>query len=527
MLVLSVLVAIASAMLVANPALAQVSPSSAATNHAGAPSSPQVWDLPTQGPPTTNVLVQGAGFDPLTAIDVYFDSTKLISTTTDKNGAFGNGVVTATGATFTRLQVPANAVPGQHTITAQERVGQKSAQKSFLVQTDWPQFGFNEQHTGFNPYENVLNPSTVDNLMLRWVYPSLYPFSTSPVVANGTVYAGINNGEAKIVALDANTGALVWQYQTLGEFSVGEQLAAVNGIVYFPQCDLQYVCALNASTGGLMWEFYIGGYGVYSAPAVANGVVYVGVGSGMVYALDAGTGALLWKSKAGVSVATSPAVADGMVYVGSDVLYAFDAGTGALIWTYTNGDKYVGTPAVADGRVYVASCCAYNTSNFYAVNAKTGTLIWTFPAWLDDSGVPAVANGVVYVATADGTVHALEADTGALLWEYATGFNNSHSTSPSVANGVVYSAWENGTIYALDAGTGILLWKDTLPPPNGFSSTPAVVNGMVYAGTDTNASSGLYAFGLPNQQGSEKSSPSERLDPARLTSGGRLQPTKP
>ena len=44
-----------------------------------------------------------------------------------------------------------------------------------------------------------------------------------------------------------------------------------------------------------------------------------------VYALNASTGALLWKYTTGVCVASSPAVADGVVYVGSrdHNLYAF------------------------------------------------------------------------------------------------------------------------------------------------------------------------------------------------------------
>jgi len=55
---------------------------------------------------------------------------------------------------------------------------------------------------------------------------------------------------------------------------------------------------------------------VYSSPAVANGVVYVGSGSN-VYALNASTGALLWTYTTASGVSSSPAVANGAVYVGS------------------------------------------------------------------------------------------------------------------------------------------------------------------------------------------------------------------
>ncbi len=153
--------------------------------------SPQLYELPAVGPPTTFVNLQGVHFDPLTAIDIYFDSTQLASTTTDKNGSFGNGVISATGPTFTRLQVPSTALPGQHTITAKERVGQLSAQQSFLVRTDWPQFHFDLSNTGFNPYENVLSPDTVGNLALDWKYANQGIIWYLPAVVNGVVYVGI------------------------------------------------------------------------------------------------------------------------------------------------------------------------------------------------------------------------------------------------------------------------------------------------------------------------------------------------
>ena len=50
---------------------------------------------------------------------------------------------------------------------------------------------------------------------------------------------------------------------------------------------------------------------------MANGVVYVGSWNGNVYALNAGTGALLWEYTTGSNVYSSPAVANGVVYIGS------------------------------------------------------------------------------------------------------------------------------------------------------------------------------------------------------------------
>ena len=65
---------------------------------------------------------------------------------------------------------------------------------------------------------------------------------------------------------------------------------------------------------------------MFSSPAVANGVVYVGSLDNNVYALNASTGAKLWSYTTGGPIYySSPAVANGMVYVGSldGKVYAF------------------------------------------------------------------------------------------------------------------------------------------------------------------------------------------------------------
>ena len=58
---------------------------------------------------------------------------------------------------------------------------------------------------------------------------------------------------------------------------------------------------------------------------MANGVVYLGSDDSNVYALNASTGALLWKYTTGDHVDSSPAVANGVVYIGSTDgnVYAF------------------------------------------------------------------------------------------------------------------------------------------------------------------------------------------------------------
>ena len=98
-----------------------------------------------------------------------------------------------------------------------------------------------------------------------------------------------------------------------------------------------------------LWRYAADGP-IASAPAVVDGMLYVGCECNNLLALDAATGAEVWRFAASSSVDSSPAVADGMVYAGSSdgILYAVDAADGHEIWTFP-GARADGAPVVVDG----------------------------------------------------------------------------------------------------------------------------------------------------------------------------------
>jgi eukaryotic-like serine/threonine-protein kinase len=87
-----------------------------------------------------------------------------------------------------------------------------------------------------------------------------------------------------------------------------------------------------------------------------------------VYALDASTGAVRWRSSTDVAGLPRPAVANGMVYVAfyDGSVYALNAQTGAQGWRFqTDGARGMQpSPVVATGAVYVSS-----STFLYALNA--------------------------------------------------------------------------------------------------------------------------------------------------------------
>ncbi len=131
-----------------------------------------------------------------------------------------------------------------------------------------------------------------------------------------------------------------------------------------------------------------------------------------------------------------------------------------------------GSPTVANGLVYVCN----DATNLFALNASTGAKLWNYTnGGLGCYSSPAVASGVVYFLDFYGNVYALNASTGAKLWNSPGG---EYQSSPAVANGVVYIASGGSALSALNASTGAKLWSDDTAY-RGISS-PAIVDGVVY-----------------------------------------------
>ncbi len=347
-------------------------------------------------------------------------------------------------------------------------------------------YGFDVQHSRFNPNEHILSPTNVSGLVVYWTASANDSISSSPTVANGVVYVG--SDDHKLYAFNALTGATKWTAPT-GDKVFSSPAVATNGAVYVGSED-GTMYAFDATTGARLWASATG-YSIISSPAVANGMVYIGSRDYNLYAFDATTGATLWTGPTDGDLITSPAVGNRMVYIGSrdSKLYAFDAITGVRLWKTSTGQGIDASPAVANGMVYNGS----RDGIMYAFNAMTGATRWMASTNFIINSSAAVANGVVYVGSRDGKMYAFNATTGATLWTAPTSFSGGGiETSPTVANGVVYVGSDDGKLYAFSAMTGALLWSF---PVGAFYSCPAVANGVVYIGSLVEHK--LYTFHLP------------------------------
>jgi outer membrane protein assembly factor BamB len=380
---------------------------------------------------------------------------------------------------------------------------------------EWAQFNFDPAHDGYNPFETILSPSTVGNVVLKWSDATSEGFPQGPpAVADGVLYVGAENTDLQqyaVYALNADSGDFIWKSATAGP-PFGSPAVAF-GLVYVVAGN---VYAFDANTGALVWQSQDSN--CQYSPTLVNGTVYVVCDSNVVYALNAETGTPFWQYSTKGRINASPSVDNGMLYVnsGDGNLYALNADTGVVNWQRQLGASlappttlsgYAGGQAVANGVLYLGV-----RNHFYALNASTGASMWTDGLMLGPYApglTPAVANGIVYVPAPEyGFVYALEAGTGTTLWKYQA-YNGGAVASPVIANGVVYvpsvtGAFGEGvyTIAAIDARTGEPLWQHTSGgiPNFGRSPTPAVVNGMIYCSLAESGVTGVGAFGLPEQQ---------------------------
>ncbi len=205
-------------------------------------------------------------------------------------------------------------------------------------------------------------------------------YLSSPAVWNGATYFGSSDGN--VYALDALSGALKWKFKT-GDV-VHSSPAIADGTLYIGSWDRQ-LYAIDAATGKEKWHFTTGDdpdahnhIGIQSSPAVADGVVYFGSRDSYAYALDAANGQQLWKfSTDGSWVNNSMVVHNGRAYFGTSIpgiMHAVDAKTGKVVFDLPTGTPVFASMAFAGDVLYLGNFGGKLT----AIDLKTQKPAWVF-----------------------------------------------------------------------------------------------------------------------------------------------------
>ncbi len=214
-----------------------------------------------------------------------------------------------------------------------------------------------------------------------------------------------------------------------------------------------------------------------SPPVVAGGKLYVVDAGAHVVAFDAASGSKLWSTAlpaegngralfgGGVSIA------DNRVYASTGVgdVAALDAGTGAIVWKVRPGGPLRGAPTLANGHVYVMS----QDNQIFALNQSDGAVQWTDSGTLQITGVfgvaaPAAAQGTVIAGYSSGEITAYRYENGRTLWGDAlsrTSISTAVATltdidaNPVIDRGRVFAIGQGGRMASYELTSGQRLWE--------------------------------------------------------------------
>ncbi|MDR3494617.1 MAG: PQQ-binding-like beta-propeller repeat protein [Ancalomicrobiaceae bacterium] len=288
------------------------------------------------------------------------------------------------------------------------------------------------------------------------------------------------------VALNGTGGTRIWATKA-GEVGAGDftrdsvrisaRPVSADGriFVYDPNGN---VSAHSADNGTGLWKVNLRPEGI-GAIAPGGGVatdgprVYVSTGYGVVAALDAATGATVWSRKLDKPGRSAPAVADGKLYLGSEgnVLYALNAADGTDVWNFRGVPEVGGllgasNPAVSGGIVVVP----FSSGELDAIDIKTGNGLWSeqmarasrnfaVTGLSDITASPVIDDGVVYATGIGSRTAAFNLKTGLKLWDIGVG--SAHT--PAVAGNAVFIVDLDDNLLAIDRKSGETVWSSHLP----------------------------------------------------------------
>ena len=172
-------------------------------------------------------------------------------------------------------------------------------------------YGLGTQGQRYSPLDKV-NIATVGKLAPVWAFSfggeKMRGQEAQPLIRDGVIY--VTGSYSRLFAIDARTGAKKWQYEARLPDGimpccdvVNRGAALYDNLVIFGTLDAKLV-ALDKDTGAVVWkkdiEDYKAGYSFTSAPMIVKGKVITGVSGGefgvvgKVEARDAKTGELIW-----------------------------------------------------------------------------------------------------------------------------------------------------------------------------------------------------------------------------------------
>jgi outer membrane protein assembly factor BamB len=322
--------------------------------------------------------------------------------------------------------------------------------------------------------------------------------TSDPIIAGGLIFT--LDSQSTVMA-HSPIGAAVWERNLTPpsektDEATGGGLAYRDGVVY-ATTGFGIVTALNAADGAVIWEQKLGA-AVTAPPMVTKTHVYVVSRDNRAWAILVKNGRVDWQQKsttadAGLMGGASPASAGRTVILpfSSGEMIAALTGNGLRVWsTAVSGSRrgqarsnigdISSDPVVTNGRVYAAN----QAGRMIAVDRRSGERLWTAnegsysPVW--------PVGNAVFLVSDDAQLVRLDARDGSPVWAVDLPKYRKEKThkgsfahfGPVLAGGRLLVASGDGSLRSYDPESGALLSEMSIP--GGAASHVAIVDGVLY-----------------------------------------------
>lgn len=274
-------------------------------------------------------------------------------------------------------------------------------------------------------------------------------FTTSPIVADGTLYA--IDTQSNVTAFNAENGKKLWR----AELTPGKE-------------DDGHI------QGGIAYE---------------RGMVFAGTGFAEVIAIDGKSGKQVWRRKVSGPIRTAPTVRGGRVFVTTidNMLHVLSAHDGVTLWNNSGSREDTillgsASPAVSEGVVVVP----YTSGEIVALKVENGRQLWSVSLSSGNRasasslishirGNPVIDRGRVFVSSNSGLMASIDLRSGNALWEKNVGGYQ----SPWVAGDYIFTITGNQDLAAIERSSGRVLWVNSLP---NYADTESKESPIVWNG---------------------------------------------
>jgi len=355
---------------------------------------------------------------------------------------------------------------GRNLLTGMAAAALATASAAAMAQAsnEWLHYGNDQANTRFSALSQI-NAGNVKNLRVQWMHSlgSLESQESTPLVVGDTMYVTTSTGPKYVFALDAKTGKTKWKYEpempndyfaTVCCGLDNRGVAYANGKVFVGRLDARLV-ALDANTGKELWNVavadYKKGHAITSPPLVYKNLVVTGIAGGeygirgFIEAYDQNTGKSVWKTYTipGAGEPGNETWKGDSWKTGAASTWlpgSYDAKLNLVYWSTSNGGPWGGQTRGNDSSDIGQFTNLWSSSQI-AFDGDTGKIVWGYQYTPSD------------------------------VWDY-DGVNEAVLTDLTIGGQktpALLHADRNGFFYVLNRQTGKLISAEPVVPVNWAS----------------------------------------------------------